>query len=72
MTDGRDRRAKPLSDEQIDRLSDELAERVAEKAYQKFSAYVGRSVLRNLLVLIVIGAVGVVAFWKLHLGIGPK
>lgn len=59
----RERRATPLSDEQIEALAAKLADQVAERAYQKFTLYVGRSVLANLRVLLILAAVGVFAVW---------
>lgn len=63
----RERRALPLSDEQIEQLADKLADEVAERAYARFTAFVGRSVLRNImiwgLVLFVGGYVTLTGKW---------
>lgn len=71
MTTPHDRRALPLSDEQIDALAEKLAERVAEKAYAQFTEAVGRSVLRNLAVLATIVGAGLAALWHWHGGDKP-
>lgn len=64
----RDRRARPLSDEQIEQLAEELADRVAQKAYDKFAAYVGRSILNKVWLIVLVIAAGIVAAWKIHKG----
>lgn len=62
----------PLTDEQIKqlaaRLAEPLADQIADRAFAKFQQQVGRSVIRNLLWLIVIGAMGLYAFWKSKTG----
>lgn len=68
MIQPRERRSLPLSDEQIEQLADKLAEEVAERAYQKFTAFVGRSVIKNIMIFVVLAAVGIVAAWKLYTG----
>lgn len=64
----RDRRARPLSDEQLEQLAEVLAEKVAQKAYDKFASYVGRSILNRFwLIALAIGA-GIAAAWKIYQG----
>lgn len=46
------------------RLVDEIAERVSERAFEKFKQEVGGSVIRNLLWLLALGAAALVALWK--------
>lgn len=53
-----------LSDEQIDKLADKLA----EKQFEKFALFVGKSVLTKLFYIVVVCAVGVVAAWKYWTG----
>ena len=67
-TPHRERRAQPFTDEQLDALAERLSEKVAEKAYQKFTAYVGRSVVRNLIFIVLVSAAGLVAVWKWKTG----
>jgi hypothetical protein len=50
---------------------DELAEKLAEAAWTRFTVYVGRSVLRNLLALLAVAAIGVAAFIQVKLGSKP-
>lgn len=50
----------------MEQLAEKLAERVAEKAYEKFAAYVGRSILSKVWVIVLILAAGIVAAWKLY------
>lgn len=64
----RERRARPLSDEQLEQLAEELAERVAQKAYDKFAAYVGKSILDRIWVIVLILAAGLAAAWKIYHG----
>lgn len=54
-----------------DKQMDELAEKLAEAAWTRFTVYVGRSVLRNLLALLAVAAIGVTAFLQIKLGGKP-
>lgn len=64
-----------LSDDQLaelaQRLAEPLAERVADVAFRKFSEQVGRSVIKHLLWLLGIGAVGLYMFWQSKTGGAP-
>lgn len=67
MTDKpHDRRALAFSDEQIDLLAEKLAERVAQKAFEQFTGAVGRSVVRNVLVIIAVLGAAVAGILKWH------
>jgi hypothetical protein len=63
-----ERRPITLSDEQLDRLADKLAQRAADAAWDRFAHFVGRSVLRNLFVLVGLCAIGVAAWVKVKTG----
>lgn len=65
-----DRRANPLTDEQIEALANALADKVAEKAYERFVAYVGKSVVKHIVWLLVLGGIAVASVWRLR-GSGP-
>lgn len=62
----------PLSEEQIkqlaDRLAEPLAEKIADRAFAQFQQQVGRSVIRNLMWLIALGATALYALWKSKTG----
>lgn len=63
-----ERRHITLSDEQLDRLADKLAERTADAAWDRFTGFVGRSVLRNLFVVATLCVIGVISWFKLKTG----
>lgn len=56
--------AGEMTEAERDSLADEIAERVADKAFRKFQLEVGRSVIRNLLLLLGLGGAAILAVWK--------
>ena len=64
-----------LSDDQINeiarRLAEPLAEHVADVAFRRFSEQVGRSVIKHLLWMLALGAVGLYALWQSKTGGAP-
>ena len=52
-----------MTPEERDKLANEIADRVAERAYAKFQLEVGRSVIRNILWLLALGGAALVALW---------
>jgi hypothetical protein len=57
-----------LTEEERFKLAEEIADRVAERAYAKFQLEVGRSVIRNIMWLIALGGAALVALWKYRPG----
>jgi hypothetical protein len=57
-----------LTEEERLRLAEEIADRVAERAYARFQLEVGRSVIKNLIWLLALGAAALVALYKYRPG----
>ena len=57
-----------LTEEERFKLAEEIADRVAERAYARFQLEVGRSVIKNLIWLIALGAAALVALYKYRPG----
>lgn len=81
MTTSEDRRQRrrrtedvPVSGEMTEeerfKLAEEIADRVAERAYAKFQIEVGRSVIKNIMWLLALGGAALVALWH-HRGDFP-
>ena len=77
MTDDRRQHRRRTEDIQANRqmtederfkLAEEIADRVAERAYARFQLEVGRSVIKNIIWLVSLGAAAVVALWKYRPG----
>lgn len=52
-----------LTEEERFRLAEEIADRVAERAYARFQLEVGRSVIKNIMWLVALGGAALVALW---------
>ena len=57
-----------MTEEERFKLAEEIADRVAERAYQRFQLEVGRSVIKNIIWLVGLGAAALVALWKYRPG----
>jgi hypothetical protein len=57
-----------MTEEERFRLAEEIAERVAERAYARFQLEVGRSVIKNIMWLVALGGAALVALWKYRPG----
>ena len=57
-----------LTEEERFKLAEEIADRVAERAYARFQLEVGRSVIKNLIWLVALGAAALVALYKYRPG----
>lgn len=57
-----------MTEEERFKLVEEIADRVAERAYARFQLEVGRSVIRNILWLVALGGAALVALWKYRPG----
>lgn len=77
MTDDRRQRRRRTEDIQISgqlteeerfKLAEEIADRVAERAYARFQLEVGRSVIKNIMWLVALGGAALVALWKYRPG----
>jgi hypothetical protein len=57
-----------LTEEERFKLAEEIADRVAERAYARFQLEVGRSVIKNIMWLVALGGAALVALWKYRPG----
>lgn len=57
-----------LTEEERTKLANEIADRVAERAYDRFQLEVGRSVIKNILWLVALGSAALVALYKYRPG----
>ncbi len=52
-----------MTEEERFKLAEEIADRVAERAYARFQLEVGRSVIKNIIWLLALGGAALVALW---------
>lgn len=57
-----------MTEEERFKLAEEIADRVAERAYARFQLEVGRSVIKNIMWLVALGGAALVALWKYRPG----
>jgi hypothetical protein len=53
-----------LTEEERCKLAEEIADRVAERAFEKFKLQVGGGVIKNLMWLVALGGAALYALWK--------